>query len=138
MGLPGALILCLVAARRWLRVVVVDGCSMAPTYRDGDRLLALYGWDRPLRRGDVVVVRAPTPGWTPEQPVEAAHQALVKRVSHVGGEPRPDGRGHVPSGAVYVEGDAPGGYDSRVFGPLPRPEVLGRVLGRLGHRTRSA
>lgn len=119
-------------ARRWLRVVVVDGGSMTPTYADGDRLLAAYGlrW-LAIRRGDVVVVRAPDPGWRPDQPIEAAQQTLVKRVTATGGEPRPDGTGLVPNGSVYVEGDAPGGYDSRVFGPLPRTEVIGRVLTRL-------
>lgn len=119
-------------ARRWLRVVVVEGGSMAPTYSDGDRLLAAYGlrW-LPVRRGHVVVVHAPDPGWRPDHPLDAAHQTLVKRVTATGGEPRPDGTGLVPVDRMYVEGDAPGGYDSRVFGPLPRTEVIGRVLTRL-------
>ncbi len=120
------------AARRWLRVVVVEGGSMVPTFSDGDRLLAAYGprW-LPVRRGDVVVVRAPDPGWRPDHPLDAAHQTLVKRVTATGGEPRPDGTGLVPVDSMYVEGDAPGGYDSRVFGPLRRTEITGRVLGRI-------
>lgn len=126
-------------ARNWLRVVLVEGSSMAPTYHDGDRLLALYArpW-RPLRRGDVVVVRAPAAGWTAAAPLAAAHETLVKRVSALGGDPLPAGSGRVPSGAVYVEGDAPGGYDSTVFGPLRRSEVLGRVLLRLDSGARPA
>lgn len=125
------------AARRWLRVVVVEGGSMVPTYSDGDRLLAAYGlrW-LPVRRGHVVVVRAPDPGWRPDRTLDVAHQTLIKRVTAVSDQPRPDGVGLVPTGSVYVEGDAPGGYDSRVFGPLPRTEVIGRVLTRLASAPR--
>ena len=38
-------------------MVVVEGRSMLPTLRPGDRLLV--GYDRPVRTGDVVVVRLP-------------------------------------------------------------------------------
>jgi signal peptidase I len=122
----------LLGARRWLRVVVVDGRSMVPAYSDGDRLLAAYGLNwLPVRRGDVVVVCAPDPDWRPGRALDGAHQTLIKRVTAMAGEPRPDGTGLVPTERVYVEGDAPGGYDSRVFGPLPRTEITGRVLGRI-------
>lgn len=127
----GAVALAL-TARRCLRVVAVEGASMAPTYRDGERVLALYGggWLR-VRPGDVVVAHAPAPVWTPEQGYDDAYVTVIKRVTAVGGAPRPDGSGAVPQGAVFIEGDAPGGYDSTVFGPLSRPHVLGRVLLRL-------
>jgi len=120
------------AARRWLRVVAIEGASMQPTYRDGDRVLAVYGgeWLR-VRPGDVVVARAPRPNWAPEQGFDDAYVTVVKRVKAVGGAPRPDPSRAVPAGAVFIEGDAPGGYDSTVFGPLPRSQVLGRVLLRL-------
>jgi signal peptidase I len=42
----------------FLRRVTVEGMSMAPTYLPGERLTALRRW-RPVRRGDVVVVRDP-------------------------------------------------------------------------------
>lgn len=129
---PVVLTAAAVAARRWLRVVVVDGDSMAPTYRDGDRLLAAYGLRLlPIRRGDVVVVRAPDPGWRADRALDDAHVSVVKRVTATGGQPQPDGAGAVPVGSVFVEGDAPGGYDSRTFGPLPRTEIVGRILTRL-------
>lgn len=109
---------------------------MEPTYHDGERLLALYGWQRlRLRPGTVVVVRAPAPSWTADQPIAAAHRTLIKRVSRVADAPDPDGRTDVRFGAVYVEGDALG-YDSTTFGALPRSEVLGRVLVRRDRRQR--
>jgi nickel-type superoxide dismutase maturation protease len=40
------------------RRVTVEGYSMMPTYRPGERLTALRRW-RPVRVGDVVVVRDP-------------------------------------------------------------------------------
>ena len=42
----------------FLRRVTVEGSSMEPTYRPGERLTALRRW-RPIRTGDVVVVRDP-------------------------------------------------------------------------------
>ena len=42
----------------FLRRLTVVGDSMAPTYRDGDRLTALRRWRR-VRVGDVVVVPDP-------------------------------------------------------------------------------
>ena len=89
----------------------------------------------------MVVVRAPAPGWTADRPFDEATELIIKRVTAVSGTPRPDGSGPVPPEAVYVEGDAPGGYDSRVFGPLPLGELVGRVrlrvrwADRYGHLT---
>ena len=45
----------------FLRRVTVEGSSMAPTYLPGERLTALRRW-RPIRTGDVVVVRDPRDG----------------------------------------------------------------------------
>jgi signal peptidase I len=42
----------------FLRRVTVEGSSMVPTYVPGERLTALRRW-RPVRAGDVVVVRDP-------------------------------------------------------------------------------
>lgn len=144
-GVPGFVQLVVIAvgvaggllARRRLRVVVVDGSSMAPTYADGDRLLVVFGGRRlAVRLGDIVVARAPSPAWSAEQPLDEAHVRVVKRVTAVGGTSPIGDRGGVPSGTVFLEGDAPGGYDSKVFGPLARSEVLGRVLRPLaGRRT---
>jgi signal peptidase I len=43
------------------RRVTVEGYSMMPTYRPGERLTALRRW-RPVHVGDVVVVRDPRDG----------------------------------------------------------------------------
>jgi signal peptidase I len=45
----------------FLRRVTVEGTSMAPTYLPGERLTALRRW-RPIRTGDVVIVRDPRDG----------------------------------------------------------------------------
>jgi nickel-type superoxide dismutase maturation protease len=42
----------------FVRRVSVDGDSMAPTYRSGDRVTSLRRW-RHVRPGDVVVLRDP-------------------------------------------------------------------------------
>jgi signal peptidase I len=42
----------------FIRRVSVEGTSMSPTYVPGERLTALRRW-RPIRPGDVVVVRDP-------------------------------------------------------------------------------
>jgi nickel-type superoxide dismutase maturation protease len=89
------------------RRVVVTGPSMEPTLAPGDRLLVLRATK--VRAGDVVAVRDP-----------ADHRRLlVKRVSAV-----------IADGIV-VRGDNPrASTDSRMFGPVPRHAVVGRVVRR--------
>ena len=54
------LVALLVLARFALLIVRVDGTSMTPTYRDGERVLAVRRWLSPgLRRGSIVVLRHP-------------------------------------------------------------------------------
>jgi nickel-type superoxide dismutase maturation protease len=93
-----------------LRRVTVQGPSMVPTFRHGDRLLV---WLRSPRRtpalGPIVLVALPDRG------------LAVKRLVGV----ELDGR-------IRVEGDNPlGSTDSRQLGPLPRDAVRGRVLRRI-------
>ncbi|MER7455964.1 S24/S26 family peptidase [Micromonospora sp. NPDC126480] len=91
--------------RRW-RLVVVRGDSMAPTLRDGDRLVVRVG--RAPAAGDLVVFRA--------RDVVASTDLtwMVKRVQRV-----------EPDGAVTVRGDNANSQDSRHFGTVPRAAVLG-------------
>jgi nickel-type superoxide dismutase maturation protease len=96
-----------------LRTVDVQGPSMVPALRDGDRLLV---WLRTPRRapalGRVLVVALP------ERPL------AVKRLVAVDGD-----------GGLRVEGDNPfGSTDSRTLGPLPPTSVRGVVLGRIWPR----
>jgi nickel-type superoxide dismutase maturation protease len=98
-----------------VRIAVVEGPSMVPALRHGDRLLV---WLRPPRRtpsiGTVVLV-AP-----PDRPLS------VKRLVAI----ETDGR-------VRVEGDNEfGSTDSREFGPLPAEAIQGVALIRLWPRPR--
>jgi nickel-type superoxide dismutase maturation protease len=90
-----------------LRRVVVEGTSMYPTLAPGDRLLVVRAWR--VRVGDLVAVPDPRrPG-----------RLLVKRVV---GQHR---------GQLELRGDNPAAStDSRIFGPVPRSSVRGRVVRR--------
>lgn len=99
--------------RRHLPVIRydVDGPSMEPAYRHGDRLLvnrlAFAGRDPAI--GDIVVVRDP----------DDERRHLIKRVAAAPGT----------DGSVFVLGDnAALSRDSRVFGPIPRRAIIGKAL----------
>jgi signal peptidase I len=81
--------------------VVVEGTSMAPTYLPDETLTALRKW-RPVRTGDVVVVRDP----------RNAERWMLKRcVKRVGRR-------------LDIRGDnAADSTDSRVFGPVRARDV---------------
>ena len=118
----------LAALRRRLALVDVRGDSMAPTFRDGDRLLALRRRGRDCARDDVVVFTAPG------RPTEPA--LLVKRVAAVAGDPAPAWLGaapdeRVPEGHVAVSGDTGRSRDSRHFGYVRADRVTGVVVARL-------
>jgi signal peptidase I len=56
-------VLCVIALGRRFMVVTVAGPSMAPTLRDGDRVLVRRCTVGSVRRGDIVVLLGPrTPG----------------------------------------------------------------------------
>lgn len=103
-----------VVIRRRVFAVVIVGQSMTPTYRDGERVLAVR--TRSVGPGDVVVFTMPATGLSAlaaggEPPV------TVKRVTEAQ-------RG----GPVVVAGDAPRSVDSSIFGPVDRDLIIGRVL----------
>ncbi|MEU4197250.1 S26 family signal peptidase [Kribbella sp. NPDC026611] len=122
-----------VALRKALVITNVHGMSMAPTFRDGERLLAVRGLRR-LRTGDVVLCRIPS-GYS--VPGAGGDALLVKRVAALPGDPEPPGPAaeevaRISPGHVYVLGDALGhSLDSRTFGPLPQASIVGIVVGRL-------
>lgn len=102
------------AARLWpVARYVVDGPSMEPAYRAGDRLLVdrTAFLRRPPAPGDVVVLRDP----------ERAGHLLLKRIAAAPQQaPGPSG--------YYVLGDnAAASRDSRSFGPVPRRAILGKA-----------
>lgn len=110
-------------ARRKLILITVRGDSMAPTYRNGQRLLVRRGG---YQAGQVVVFRPSSPrvydvGW------------LVKRAVAIAGDPVPADLSEraavavVPAGRLLVRSDAPDGLDSRQLGLIDNRDVLGVV-----------
>ena len=109
--------------------VTVQGDSMAPTLRTGQRILVRR--TRSVRRGQIVVLANPSesvrygagPAW------------LVKRAAAVPGDPVPDGvpeTGPVPEGKLVVIGDnSEPGYDSRRTGYFDAGTVLGVMIRRM-------
>lgn len=135
----------------WVRlryvVVTVEGRSMEPTLRDGDRLVVRRTRGRSVRRGQIVVYRddlseishlgdlgAEVPAIA-EIP-EGISLWVVKRAVAVGGDPSSiagrDGE-PVPAGYLVVLGDAPDhSFDSRDFGYLRAERVMGVMVRRMG------
>lgn len=135
--------------RRLLVVVHVDGSSMAPALKDGQRVLALRSVPRRLlRRGQVALV-APggassplflkrirgLPGDRLESSLDELHPAVRRRHRRFYD---PGGRRvwRVPPGHVFVQGDGPGS-DSRTWGPVPVSAVRGVMIARLDRGRRS-
>lgn len=97
---------------------VVEGWSMWPALRPGDRLLILTGaekWRMP-RRGDLVLAR----------PSALDGRAVLKRVAAVQRD-----RAYRGAGRVMLLGDnLAASSDSRHFGTVALDEIHGRVLAR--------
>ena len=123
----------LVKARRHV-VVTVEGTSMAPTYRPGDRLLVRRCGMAGVGRGQAVVVVRPdlVTGWTVAgraggMPGDSPW--FVKRATALPGDPVPDGV--VPPDHLYLLGDNPASEDSRRWGFCPGERVVGVVVRAL-------
>jgi len=115
----------LLLLRRSFELVDVQGSSMEPTLRDGDRVLVRR--TTVFHRGDVVVIPVPDGPSAPED----APPWLVKRVSGVAGDPAADGCPAVPPGHLAVLGDNPRSLDSRTFGTVPSHTALGVAIRRM-------
>jgi hypothetical protein len=124
-----------------LELRVIPSGSMTPALLVGDRVLvdrliyrdALPGPlaallpVRDVRRGDVVLFRSPEDGRT----------VLVKRCVALPGDVVP--AGVVPAASLYLVGDERGdSRDSRIFGPVERSRLLGRVVLVLGSHSPDA
>jgi signal peptidase I len=120
--------------RRRYTLVTVRGCSMEPTYRDGEQVLVRRRSPRlRIARGDVAVFRNP-PHEDADGPPEPAW--LVKRIIAVPGDDLPRGisvdsalhGATLPAGFVVVRGDNARSRDSRHFGLVAASDILGTVV----------
>jgi signal peptidase I len=124
---------CAAVARRVLILTTVDGSSMTPDLRSGDRVLVRR--TRRPRRGRVALLRYPRlPSGAP-----VGEQLLLKRVVAVAGDRVPPGWADpdvhglggavVPGGCAVVLGDnRPASWDSRHYGFVPRERLVGVVV----------
>jgi nickel-type superoxide dismutase maturation protease len=106
----------LAGPRDWIKLIFrrfdgmrVEGDSMLPSLRSGDRVL--IDPKATVKPGDIVLARHPY----------KASIRILKRLSSIG----PDGR-------IYLSGDNPDdSTDSRSFGSISSSDVLGKVIARL-------
>ncbi|NUW32370.1 hypothetical protein HTZ77_13150 [Nonomuraea sp. SMC257] len=138
--------LAVVWVRRRYVVVTVQGESMLPTYRPGERLVVRRTPARSLRDGQVVVLAGlghrPGPDGRPEEGAELSPRWIVKRVAAVPGDPIPRDTvpalrtapgTRVPDGHLVVLGDNPDrSHDSRHAGYMTTDRLLGVVLRKVG------
>jgi len=89
-----------------LRILKVTGSSLHPEFQDGDFVLlgTCAGTLSRVRPGDVVVFH------------NAEYGTLIKRITHI------------EENDVHVRGTQIDSVDSRRLGPIPRPDLRGKVL----------
>ncbi|MEU2548401.1 S26 family signal peptidase [Streptomyces roseolus] len=142
LGGAAGLALLLVVLRRFLSRLRINGPSMMPALRDGQRVLVVRTGATRLRTGRIVVV-APPEGLVRPRPgagPAVRPPLVVKRVAALAGEPVPpevcaaagvpEGA-LVPPGRIALLGDNPAfSTDSRFWGLLPVTSVIGVVVER--------
>ena len=91
-----------------IQVIKVTGESLSPEYCEGDFVLVVKipFLLRSVKAGDVVVFR------------QIAYGEMIKIVDRL------DDGGNL----LYVRGSHPESKDSRHFGPVPRSDLIGKVL----------
>jgi signal peptidase I len=149
-GVAGTAALLLLTRRRYL-VVIVEGRSMEPAYRAGERVLVRRARTvRAIQAGQIVVFRSPgvaDPYDLPGIPREAIKHVfpdtrlLIKRAVAVPGDPVPRDRipslRDVPESAVPLDrfivlGDNPAvSFDSREYGYLRGEHLVGVALRKV-------
>jgi signal peptidase I len=142
MPAAAVVITALAAALLWLRgrlfVVTVEGRSMEPFLRAGQRALARRVPRGGVRAGQVVVITRPELGPAAEIVGWDPGRWMVKRAAAVSGDSVPRvltdtaDTPTVPPGRILVLGDNPAvSLDSRTFGPVPAERVMGVVIRRM-------
>lgn len=91
-----------------LRLFKVSEDSLSPEYQDGDFVLALKIpiFLQRIRPGAIVVFK------------QEAYGTLIKRVEHISADRQ----------EYFVVGNHPLSIDSRQFGPVPRRNLIGKVI----------
>lgn len=139
-GLAVALVAVAATLRRRFVAVVVDGASMEPTLRPGERVLVRrVALDR-VRLGQIVVLAMPV-DMHAALPAVDNPPWLIKRVVALPGDPVPydrvpvlrdNGDDRVPAGHLVVLGDNEArSFDSRRAGYFTADALLGVVLRKL-------
>ncbi|WP_163507143.1 signal peptidase I [Fodinicola acaciae] len=123
-------------ARRQLVLVTVEGTSMTPTLRHGDRVLVRRRGPERVRHGDIVVLEPPVTLTSPDDKT----RWNVKRVVAMPGDPvtpgdvPAGGPDVVPPGKLVVRGDGQVSSDSRTWGFYAADALLGVVIRQVGQR----
>jgi signal peptidase I len=136
-----------VLLRRRVFIVTVQGASMEPSLRHGERVLARRARIADVHRGDVIVLQRPDDmlGWD-QLPAKQgrAGSLLIKRVAAVPGDPPP--RDAAPALAGHPADQVPPGHlvafgdnyrhslDSKQIGYFPADRLVGVMLRRIDHR----
>ncbi len=125
-------------ARRHFVVVQVNGPSMLPTLRSGDRVLVRRVPAARLTAGAIVVIRAWHRGGRGSGAPPAYRGWVIKRVVALPGDLVPEpvqaataGISVVPGGMLVLMADNPNGTDSRHWGFVAADGLLGVVVARL-------
>jgi signal peptidase I len=125
-------------------IVTVEGDSMWPTLKPGDRVLVRRAGLGRVRAGQLIVIEPPGPdgAWAaPVRRTPGRGEWIIKRVAGVPGDrrpadclPEPSGlpEQQVPVGKLVVIGDNPSwSQDSRQWGYFPGERLLGVVVRRI-------
>jgi signal peptidase I len=113
------------------RMVQVTGDSMSPTLWNEERLLmtSAYWLVGDVKVGDVVVLKDPERGVYIKRVYAMPGDTVEPYLAPRRGWSLRQGDFKVPPGTIYVLGDnRPASEDSRDLGPIPREELLGKVL----------
>lgn len=141
-----ALVLAFLVRTFVLESFEVEGTSMLPTLRSGDRVLVnklAFRLGQP-KTGEIVVFQSPvipSQDWIKRVIGVPGDTVMVRNnVVYLNGKPYPEpfvhypqsvnvAKTYVPPGYLWVEGDnRPKSFDSRMFGLLPMKDVKGEAF----------
>lgn len=94
----------------WREIFLIEGDSMLPVLKPGDRVFIDPSATAEFREGDIVLARHPF-----KQSVK-----IIKRIREI-----------TPEGRFFLVGDnLPESTDSRSFGAISRKDILGKAVCR--------